>query len=499
MTCGYFAGGVCRAVGALESPLGRDYARLGKVFDAIVIGAGPAGCVAAKLLASWGHRILLLGRDSKPANLAESLPPSAATIVQLTGTQEAVRRAALSHCLGNVAWWGAGEPRTETYPESSPGTHLLRATLDRELRNSVRELFTQAQVTSVERTASGFEVRTSTNVFRSPYLLDCSGRAGVAARRGYRLRNEALRTIAHAAVWKAPRPLPLDPAYTMVEAYRDGWAWAIPLSSTDIYIGVLVDTQRTERASGMVRRTMYCAEIEKTVAFRQLVSGSELGEISSCDASCYAAARYAEDGLFLAGDAASAVDPISSFGVKKALTSAWLAAVCIHTGLADPARKSLASEYYHEQTRQSHEDLCRHAQQHFSVIAARQPHPFWAARAALEPLQLYEPAALLAELRRLREPSRIALEPTARVRRGVRVKVSGNEVVSEDGWVTDALPPGMEFACGVELMKLVDLADKFSQVPDLHQAYNSAAEPVDFPNFLGALCLLLASGVLRHR
>jgi flavin-dependent dehydrogenase len=469
------------------------------VFDAIVIGAGPAGCVAAKLLASWGHRVRLLGRHSKPANLAESLPPSAATVVQLTGIHEAVRRATLSRCLGNVAWWGASEPRTETYPESSPGTHLLRTKFDQELRNSVQEILTEAQVSSVERAPCGFEVRTSSGVFHSTFLLDCSGRAGVAARRGYRTRNPAVRTIAHAAVWKSPRPLPIDPAYTIVEAYRDGWAWAIPLSSVEIYLGVLVDNERTERSPGALRPDMYLEEIRKTVAFRELTSGSEFGEISSCDASSFTATRYSEDGLFLAGDAASAVDPISSFGVKKALTSAWLAAVCIHTGLIDPARRAMASEYYHEQIRQSHEDLCRQAQQHFSVIAARQPHPFWTARTAFEGRQLYQPAALLEELQRLRDLPWISLEPTGRVRRGRRSKVVGNEVVSEDGWVTDALPPGLEFACGVELMKLVGMADKYRQVPDLHQAYNSAAEPVDLPNFLGALCLLLVSGVLRHR
>ena len=50
------------------------------------------------------------------------------------------------------------------------------------------------------------------------------------------------------------------------------------------------------------------------------------------------AARVAGDGVLLVGDAASFVDPLSSFGVKKALASAWLASVAVHTALADHSR-----------------------------------------------------------------------------------------------------------------------------------------------------------------
>ena len=40
----------------------------------------------------------------------------------------------------------------------------------------------------------------------------------------------------------------------------------------------------------------------------------------------------ASDLHLLAGDAGSFIDPLSSAGVKKALASAWLAAVAVSTG-----------------------------------------------------------------------------------------------------------------------------------------------------------------------
>ncbi|MBL8228370.1 MAG: NAD(P)/FAD-dependent oxidoreductase [Bryobacterales bacterium] len=466
-------------------------------FDAIVIGAGPTGCVAAKLLARWGHRVALLSRRAPPVNVAESLPPSAATILQLAGAEAAVHHSAFSRCHGNVAWWGAGEPRRETYPEDSAGYHIRRAQFDDRLRGDVAELLFDAPVKEVRRVASEFEVRTADRTYRAPFLLDCSGRAGVVAR-DYRIRNDAQRTIGVAAIWTQGQAFPVETTYTLIEAYPDGWAWGIPLSLTEIYAGAILDSQQTDRLTGSGLDAMLAAEINKTHAFRELLRNAEPVEVASCGASTYDSRSYSDDGLFLVGDAASTVDPISSFGLKKGLTSAWLAAVCVHTSLIDSSRRHPAHQHYDVQTRQSHADLERNAGRHFAVIADRQPHPFWTVRAA-QGKAFYDQSSLLNELARLRALPSISLERASCVRPGRRIRVSGNEIVWEEACVTDALPAGLEFACGVDLMLLARLADNSDQVASLHLLYNQAAEPVDLPNFLGALCLLLSSGVLRHR
>src|SRR5260370_29986794 len=44
--------------------------------DALIIGAGPAGCAAAYLLAQRGHRVLVLEREKFPRyHIGESLIP----------------------------------------------------------------------------------------------------------------------------------------------------------------------------------------------------------------------------------------------------------------------------------------------------------------------------------------------------------------------------------------------------------------------------------------
>ena len=61
---------------------------------------------------------------------------------------------------------------------------------------------------------------------------------------------------------------------------------------------------------------------------------------------CTLRRRYAGPRFLLAGDAGSFIDPLSSFGVKKALASAWLGAIVVHTRLAHADRETLASDFF---------------------------------------------------------------------------------------------------------------------------------------------------------
>ena len=92
---------------------------------------------------------------------------------------------------------------------------------------------------------------------------------------------------------------------------------------------------------------MYRAELDKATNMRGLLEGAQLsGAPWGCDASLYSAHRYAGNGFLLVGDAASFIDPLSSFGVKKALASAWLAAIVVNTSLGNPAMGAVASEFF---------------------------------------------------------------------------------------------------------------------------------------------------------
>jgi 2-polyprenyl-6-methoxyphenol hydroxylase-like FAD-dependent oxidoreductase len=71
-------------------------------FDAIVVGAGPAGCAVAALLGRAGHRVLLVDRSGvpRPRLCTHALMPSAVPVLADLGVLDAVLAA------GAQRWWG---------------------------------------------------------------------------------------------------------------------------------------------------------------------------------------------------------------------------------------------------------------------------------------------------------------------------------------------------------------------------------------------------------
>jgi 2-polyprenyl-6-methoxyphenol hydroxylase-like FAD-dependent oxidoreductase len=78
--------------------------------DVAVLGGGPAGAAAARLLASRGHRVALVTRAPARPALAESLPPSVGKLLDRIGVRGAVDAADFVRATGNTVWWGAMNP-----------------------------------------------------------------------------------------------------------------------------------------------------------------------------------------------------------------------------------------------------------------------------------------------------------------------------------------------------------------------------------------------------
>jgi hypothetical protein len=236
-----------------------------------------------------------------------------------------------------------------------------------------------------------------------------------------------------------------------------------------------------------------------------------------CDASLYHAPTCGGPGVLLVGDAASFIDPLSSYGVKKALASAWLAAVVVHTSLTNSALAGVALDLFNQREREIHTAATRQSAQFFAEAATRHHHPFWTGRAAMNDLDapadqrdtapeididaLRRDPAVVSAFDALRRASGIRLRRGTHLRIEARPALTTREVVMEDRLVFPDWPPagrGVRFLRDVDLVRLVELAPDHGQVPDLFEAYNQRWAPVSLPDFLGALSVLLAKGGLRN-
>ena len=480
-----------------------------------MIGAGPAGSAAARLLASWGHDVIVLARrGSADRSLGESLPPSCVALLERVGIT-GLDAAGFLRSTGNSVRWGGGDERVEQFAPGLHGYQVERADFDaflvREATGAGADVRIGANVTRVrlgDVATIDFEHDGKTETLNAGCVMDCTGRAGLIARDGWRVAEPTARTMAIVGVWERDDPWPTgDASHTIVESTANGWAWSVPVSDKRRYVTLMVDPTLTSVSNREGLDLAYHEQLGRTSNLSALVQGAQrVGPVFARDASPYHANRYTERGTLLVGDAGSFVDPLSSFGIKKAIASAWLASVVVHSILLNDSIASAALELFNTRERAMHDALRRSAAALARDAAGAHPTAFWEARAAsVDTDRAFEPdvAALRddADVKRsfdeLRSRDSIRLKPTALVQRASRPTVRGNRVVIEDHLVVPAFPDGVRYVRNVDLVRLSELAVAHDQVPDLFDAYNRVASPAPLPDFLGALSVLIGKGFLE--
>ena len=332
--------------------------------EVLILGGGPAGSAAAGLLARWGLKVVVVERvlggglaGPDEESLAESLPPSTRKVLAATGLLGVVEAGGFQPNGGNTALWG-GEGRRDGFAGGATGFHVLRSRFDGLLREAAVRVGAEvvggvARLPERDREGEGWGVEVVLDAgdrvrFRPGWLLDCSGRAGVLARRHRVLETGAptlavIRRYENAGGWPN-----VDPAHALVESFERGWAWSVPTSERERHVAVMLDPELHAVMEGAQDLTAtFEAEIDQTSLMRSItVPSRPVGRAWAVTASMYTSSTFADGRALLVGDAASFVDPMSSYGVKKALASGWLAAVAVNTAIRTPEMAATAAGFF---------------------------------------------------------------------------------------------------------------------------------------------------------
>jgi flavin-dependent dehydrogenase len=327
-----------------------------KHYDAIVIGAGPAGSTAAAILAEKGRSVLVLEKEKFPRyHIGESLMPFCWFPLNRLGLVEEMNKRAFTKKYSVQFVTADGRQSQPFYffqhydHPSAVTWQIERSEFDLLLLNNARNKGAEVleltpvkkvirdergRVTGVEATSADGRVFQTTGTF----TIDCSGREQVATSRdGWRLKDPQLNKL---AIWTyyrgAKRDEGIDEGNTTV-AYVEGrgWFWYIPLKDDIVSVGIVADKEYLFSDSKDPAAIM-AREIERNMWIKDhLTQGEQFGEYFVTSEFSYRSRYCATDGLVLAGDAFAFLDPVFSSGVLLALKSGEMAADTIHAALED--------------------------------------------------------------------------------------------------------------------------------------------------------------------
>jgi flavin-dependent dehydrogenase len=332
-------------------------------YDAVVIGAGPAGSAVSAVLAEYGHRVLVLEREKFPRyHIGESLLPFTFEPLERLGMIGKMRNSAFvkKHSVQFVSPSGKASQPFYFFDRYDPDTiaqtwQVLRSEFDQMLLDNAREkgaivregvtvkglIQENGRVVGVETEEDG-----KPGEYRARITLDCSGKESFAAgRNNWRLRDPFLNKV---AVWTYYQGAKRDPgidegATTVAYVPEKGWFWYIPQHRDRVSVGVVAEGKYLARGGVKSPEMIFKREIEQNIWIKEhLACGQQTGQYYITSEYTHHAKHCAMDGLVLVGDAFCFLDPVFSSGVMFALKSGMLAGEAIHEGLTvgdlSPAR-----------------------------------------------------------------------------------------------------------------------------------------------------------------
>lgn len=319
-----------------------------QVFDAIVIGGGPAGSTCAYELAKAGHSVLLLEKAKFPRfHIGESMVPYITKLLEMMGALERVKEGAFVKKNGVEFLTGTtGDLRRQSFSNLAEGQkpfsyNFNRARFDRILLEYAEEtgveVLQEAEVKKLifngERLEGvKYQHQGQSHQAQARYVVDASGRAGLVSKHfNLRKMNNRLQNVAVFQHYKnvVTENNPGVEGDVLFSSHEDGWLWGIPIESDAMSVGAVMPLSLLKQSSPEKIFREHCdrsPRIKSAIKDATPVFEKPRVELDFC----YYTEQLSGPGYFIAGDAGCFVDPVFSGGVFLSMVCGLKAAEAIN-------------------------------------------------------------------------------------------------------------------------------------------------------------------------
>lgn len=306
--------------------------------DVAILGGGPAGLVAACLLARGGARVgLWHGRAAAGQRPGETLPGAGLRLLRSLALPAPA--GAPHRCLTGIdtAWDGILSSTDHLRSPDGAAWLIDRPAFDASLAEAAAEagaLLVEGRGRA-ERERAAWRLTGDGGQAAAAFLVDASGRSAAAARRAGARRVVEHDLVALWAVAEGDAPPRLE--RPLVERVADGWWYAVRLSPSRTYAAlhvraaVAAAARQPEQWTRLVRATRFLAPL--------LAAAGDFGPPRGSAADGSRLDTCHGPGWAACGDAAMAFDPLSSQGLLSAMAGGhMLAEALLEGGAAALAR-----------------------------------------------------------------------------------------------------------------------------------------------------------------
>lgn len=347
--------------------------------EVAIIGGGPAGAVAAWILARAGRKVIFLDPCpiSQQRKIGENLPSAAGILLRNIKLDHVLKNSHHRVSSGNGSVWGERNIyfRDSIYDPFGGGWILNRVKFDQDLRKEA--VIAGAQhihdaVNSVSRKENAWHVHTEKGwTIKSKWIVDTTGRTASISRRlgATRERDDSLVAIYS---WVASLKSD-DRSHTIIESTPTGWWYSAKLPEGERVISFHT---HSNQARNIIRSlTEWEKELSQTHHIKELIQNADHLSELKCSEACGARLDlFAGKGWIAAGDAALSFDPLSSQGIFNALYTGMKAAMAVDQTLSG---SRLALSEYSLRLENIRAVYLERRKIFYSMESRWQAQPFW--------------------------------------------------------------------------------------------------------------------------